>query len=451
MELKKEESVDLRFSSGATAILSLVVPGARGSLNMEQIETRERLSVGNYELKMSEIDGVFHQIQRIALYLFFFSINFEVWDPLNTGGYFSLSKLTGLIYFATIIPRFKIFTAIGTINYYMLPLWLLFGLLTIVSWFNINSISSNFFHFSIFQNIILFLILLLHAREEPSVLEKGMLCFAFGSICLTLLYMAGIGTEYTEGRVSLFGDNENVIGLRMCISMTILLLAIFQNSLSLNKIRYLFIIPVPLMLHLMFQTGSRVATIAFFMAFVVGTILFKTKKIWTKIAVLVGGGIALFAGWLYMLQSESLIQRFMRTTEEGDLAGRDVIWRELMALVGNDLIFGVGLTGYTYFSHTIFGRFKSPHNVFIEILCYTGIVGLTIYLIFLFRIFKSGYQSYRSDGFLLPLVLLIPVAGLLLSGQILYTKIGWIIFAYVASSSMSKQKNNCGYNKYSML
>jgi O-antigen ligase len=394
---------------------------------------------GVYELKMSEIDGVFHQIQRIALYLFFFSINFEVWDPLNTGGYFSLSKLTGLIYFATIIPRLKTFTSIGTISYFMLPVWLFFLLLTVVSCFNINSMSSNFFHFSIFQNIILFLILVLHAREEPSVLEKGMLCFAFGSICLTLLYMAGIGIEYTAGRVSLFGDNENAIGLRMCISMTILLLAIFQNSLNLGKIRYLFIVPVPLMLHVLFQTGSRVATLAFGMAFIMSVLLFKTKKIWHKISVLVGGGIALFSGWLYMLQSESLIQRFLRTAEEGDLAGRDVIWQQLISLIMSDPIFGVGITGYTNFTHTVFGRYVSPHNVLIEILCYTGFVGLIIYLLFLFRIFKSGYQSYRANGLILPMVLWFPILGMLLSGQMLYTKIGWISLAYIASSSMLKE------------
>ena len=47
------------------------------------------------------------QVQRFALYLFFFSINFEVWDPFNTDGFFSVSKLTGLIYLFTIIPQIR--------------------------------------------------------------------------------------------------------------------------------------------------------------------------------------------------------------------------------------------------------------------------------------------------------------------------------------------------------
>lgn len=387
---------------------------------------------------MRKIDLILKQVQIFALYLFLFSINFEVWDPLSTDGNFSVSKLTGLVYLATITPHLKKFIRTDIVDYIMWPIWLFFSILTLVSLININSMSYYFFDFSIFQNMFLLLFMLNHARKEPLVLEKGMLSFAFGSISLALLFYVGIGIEYEAGRVTLFGDNANIIGIRMCIAMTVLILAIVQNRLKLRKLRYLFFLPMPLMLQFMFQTGSRVATIAFGLMFMVGLVLFKTKNIWRKIALFAVGSMVFVYGLNVMMQSETLVHRFLKTSGEGDLAGREVIWQKLFTIIQENPIFGVGKTGYDYYSQTNFGQFTSPHNVFLEVLCYTGIVGLGIYLFFLYRIFNCGYQSFKTERLLLPLLLIVVVLGLLVSGQILNVKIGWIIFAYISGTSIFK-------------
>ena len=38
-------------------------------------------------------------IVAIVIFVFFFSLNFEIWDPLHTNGSFSVAKLFGIIYF----------------------------------------------------------------------------------------------------------------------------------------------------------------------------------------------------------------------------------------------------------------------------------------------------------------------------------------------------------------
>lgn len=385
---------------------------------------------------MSKINLIISQLQRTALYLFFFSINFEVWEPFSTGGYFSISKFTGLVYLVTITPQIGNFIRTDRISSFLRPILFFFGLLTLVSLVNINSYTQTFFDLSIFLNIFLFLLLINHARKEPLVLEMGMLWFSFGSVSLALLYNAGIGVEYLGGRVSLFGDNQNIIGLRMCISMTILILAVLQNKLRFGSFRYLFFLPIPLMLHLMFQTGSRVATISFCLIFIVGVILLKTNNIWSKISFSILGIIAFGYGWNFMLQSETLVLRLLNVSDVTGLAGRDLIWEKLFPLIENNPILGVGKTGYALFARNVFGVVESPHNVILEILCYTGFVGLLIYLIFLARLFKAGFQSYTMKGELLPLLLIIPVVGILLSGQILNVKIGWVIFSYIVGSSL---------------
>jgi O-antigen ligase len=82
-----------------------------------------------------------------------------------------------------------------------------------------------------------------------------------------------------------------------------------------------------------------------------------------------------------------------------------------------------------------FSRIPSPHNVILELMCYSGIIGLTIYLVYFYQICKRGYQSYKRKGLLLPILLLIYIFGMLFTGQILYDKIGWIIFAYTVGST----------------
>lgn len=373
------------------------------------------------------------RLQRLALFIFFFSINFEVWDPFNTNGFFSISKLTGYVYLITMIPLLIHISTTNTIKYIIKPILIFFGLLTLVSIININTSSYSFFDFSIFQNIVLLWILMYHEQYQPLVLEKGIFSFALGSVILALLFNAGIGIDYEGGRVSIFGDNQNNVGMRMSISIIILLTILLQNRLQLGKFRYLLLTPIPLMLTLMAESGSRLAFISFILSFIIGGFLFKTRKIWTKAMIMVIGTLAFIAIWQFLLQNEILSIRLLQSVQEGDISERDIIWQRLLPLVKNNPIFGVGKTGYAFFAQATFGQATSPHNVILEVLCLTGIIGLIIYLIFLYRVFKRIFNLYRTEDLLLPLLLTLPIFGLLLSGQILYVKIGWVIFAYIAS------------------
>lgn len=381
------------------------------------------------------------KIRRWALYVFFFSINFEVWDPLNTDGSFSISKFTGLIYFASIINNIRQFISFDGLKSYLFPIWLFFGLLTIVSYFNINDASSSFFYSSIFQNIIIFWLLLNHERMEENIIEKGLLSFAIGSIALAALYYFGVGIEYTQGRVSIFGDNVNIVGMRMSISSTVLLLMSIQNRLNFSKWRFMLIIPIPIMLLLMEKTGSRVAFLSFALSFVAGTLLLRTKAPGQKLLVLLLALVIAICGWKYLEHAETLKDRILLSFEERDLSSREKIWSSLVPLIRGNPLLGVGRTGYVQYTENVYGYTRSPHNVLLEVLCYTGVTGLIVYLLFIFRIIESSYVAIHRNSLLLPVLLMIPVAGLILSAQILTSKIGWVIFAYVISAGRVPERN----------
>jgi O-antigen ligase len=285
----------------------------------------------------------------------------------------------------------------------------------------------------------LFWFLINHARKDYLILEKGMLFFALGTILMAVLYMMNIGVEYEGGRLSMFQENENTVGINMSIGIIILLMNVIQNRLKLGMFRFLLLIPVPVMINFVLSTGSRLAFISMVFSILAITILIKTDKKINKLIIGFLGILILFVIGIWLLEHEILRDRLFKTVEEGDLAHRDVIWRKLLPLIKENPIFGVGNTGYSAYSLFTFGLQRSPHNVIIEVICLTGFSGLLLYLIFLVKILWKGYSCYLHEGFLLPVLLAIPVVGAILSGQILTRKIGWVIFAYILGSTALKK------------
>jgi O-antigen ligase len=295
-----------------------------------------------------------------------------------------------------------------------------------------NQSATIFWIIPFFKTLFFFWILVNHEQINHWVLEKGLLFFALGSTVLALLFYNGIGLGYTDGRVSIFGDNENIIGQRMCISIIVVILAVIQNRLCLSRARYLLLLSVPVMLGLLVATGSRLAIVTFVLVFMAGMVLIKTRTHVSKIAVFTVGGMLLFIIGYVALQNEILRDRLLLSLKEGDLSNRDFIWGNIFPLIENNLLFGVGQSGYLAFCLETFGRDMSPHSVIMELLCFTGITGLIIYLYFIYRLFQRSLQSYKQTGILLPILLFIIISGMLLGSHILELKLGWAIFAYIA-------------------
>ena len=386
-------------------------------------------------------------LQRVALYFLFFSINFEVWDPLGTHGSFSLSKLAGYFYFFTIITELPSFFRTSSIKKFLTPLLAFFILLSIVNFININATSSVFIDVSIFQNIILFIILINHERKFPGTLEKGLFYFALGSFLLALLFQLGIGVNYDHGRVTIFGDNQNIIAIKECTSIIILLAFLRNRNPVFKKKQYFVLLFIPLMFSLMIQTGSRSAFITFCLMIFSGVLLMKGPKRYSKIFIFFLGVILGFVIWYYLPTSGVLYSRLKLTEQSHDLGGRAGIWEIVLPFIKNNPLFGRGESGYISYITRSTGNYISPHNVILEVLSYTGIVGLSLYILFLSRIFLISLKKYRKDGSLLRLLLIIPILSQLLSGQLLNVKLGYVIFAFSVSGTFYLRSLNAKIRK----
>lgn len=389
-----------------------------------------------------------NKIQRIALYSYFFSLNFEVF---NIAGIGSTAKITGILYIISVLYRISDFTQTSNIKLYLRIIFLFWFYLSLVSFVfaifndvpNIKGYFFSIFDLSILLNIIFFWLLINHDRLDPGIIVKGLFSFSIGTIVLTILYYFGYGIESDGGRISIFGDNENIIGIRLSMSSIILLYSVISNQFSFNKLRILLLIPIPFMLNFMFQTGSRVAFISFVLCFTIGVILYKTKKIRYKLLLLLLSS-GFFIYLFYSIEhSVIILDRLNNTIQHGHLSGREKIWANILSLVANNFIFGVGKTGYQFYMYNIYGTDKSPHNVIMEIFAYTGIIGLGIYIFFLFKITFQAWKIYYKNGILLPFLLMIPVYGVILSAQALNVKIIWAIFSFSVSSIFYKKINYC--------
>jgi len=369
------------------------------------------------------------KIARFALYLFMFSINFEVFNLLGDSGAFSVGRLTGFIYIgAFFYANYRV--SFYRLNYLLFALLAFFVVIVVSSSFHLNYLSDRIIDFSLLQNIVLFFILLTHERYEPGVLNKSIYGFALGTITLSVSYLLGIGIQYEGGRLSLFGDNANIIGIRMAISSILLLYSLILSDIKITGNNVLILISTSLMIYLMIESSSRVAFISFIgMLFFMMLLYLSVNPLKRLFPTLILSGLLLYFLVPYILSNDLLINRLF-DSKEGDLAGREDIWFYYMPSVWRSIIFGYGFSGFDEVSMGIFGVTASPHNVIIEVFLYGGFVAFAFYLWFNVQVFFISLRMYSIKKEFIGLLLLIPYLGCVLSAQVLQSKIMWFILAF---------------------
>jgi O-antigen ligase len=360
----------------------------------------------------------------------------------------TITKFVGYLYFLFTLHDLKRFYAFAPLRRYLWPLFSFFILLTVMSLANYNVLfykSMNVFDFSTFQCIILFWGVSNHLRGQRTAIYRTLLFFMFGAMMEGVLFYLGIGVEFDGGRLSILGANENDVGIRMALAIMVLLSFVFENPFQWNKKRYFLLAGLTLLLPVLALTGSRTSLIILTIGILILTVFIQMANLWRKIVFLIVSAAGIFALVLYFAQFDTLKQRVDNSIYNDDTAGRTYIWQQVLPIFYDSPIVGVGMTGYASKVIPIFGTFgggvyRSPHNVYMEILCYTGIVGLVLYLLFMARLLKVSWSFYKKRHYLLPAVILVMILVMMFAGQGLYNKSLYYIYAVIVALSMSKSK-----------
>jgi putative inorganic carbon (hco3(-)) transporter len=120
--------------------------------------------------------------------------------------------------------------------------------------------------------------------------------------------------------------------------------------------------------------------------------LFKSRWLLAAAAVMV-------LGWQLVLPA-AVQQRIMMTTEDADegqqfdssTQQRLELWRDAMDLFKQNPVTGTGFETYSHMGRV--GSFRDTHNYYVKVLAETGVVGLVLYLVLLWKLLQAGLKLY---------------------------------------------------------
>jgi probable O-glycosylation ligase (exosortase A-associated) len=209
------------------------------------------------------------------------------------------------------------------------------------------------------------------------------------------LKMSSQGVNGVGGYSSYFMANASEFGLALVVAYP-LCYYLFRGAQS----RLLKILSLTLLAAFLVSivfTGSRGAFVGLLATIIY--LLLKEKKLIMGSVVL-----AMLAVPAYYLVSDSYVERIESISEyeEDESVGiRFQLWRAAIDMVADYPIFGIGTGNFpnayggTYRAKDSQNLYWSPHNVFIQIITEMGLVGFTIYILFIASIFWINIRTRK--------------------------------------------------------
>ncbi|PKA96795.1 O-antigen ligase [Flavobacteriaceae bacterium MAR_2009_75] len=383
-------------------------------------------------------------LQKINKYCFFllvFSVTFENWDPFNLSGIVSVTYMASILYILSWLPLLKSQFRLSSFKQYLIPL----TLFTIIGIFS-TALNSGYaesyqdsYDLRVITLIILMFLIVNHFYNDKTLVYEALNIYVISIILLYILALSGVGTEFKNGRLLLFGENPNSIGVKAVVAFLVVVSRLINDKLSLKKIllNSLFVFST---LNLIILTGSRGALLSVFLGLAV-LILFMKITIWKKILLTIGGiGFSILFLGIVMKTNPAFERRIMNTIETGD-TGRNDLWESSLIIIEDNLFLGVGLAGALPEMMKYTGRLIDPHNVFLYVLMTTGLFGFLFYLIFILKLWKNLHQSFKRNGRVVFLVMLAVVLfNMGKTGGAIGKIFFWFFFAILIGSTFDKNE-----------
>jgi len=201
------------------------------------------------------------------------------------------------------------------------------------------------------------------------------------------------GVNGVGGFSTHFLANASELGLGLCVTYPLCYYIFKGTANRLLKIFCLALMAI-FIVSIIF-TGSRGAFVGFVATLLY--ILYKEKKLLIGTIILVV--LSPLAVYLVSDQYVERIESISDYESDQSVAIRFQLWEAAVDMVADYPIFGVGTGnfpnayGSTYRAKGSASLYWSPHNVFIQILTEMGLVGFTVYLIFIASIFRVNHKS----------------------------------------------------------
>jgi O-antigen ligase len=395
-------------------------------------------------------------VVRWSFLLFVFTLPFENMDFSFTSGSLSLSKISGLLFFASYFFYYSPFsrrrsfppipTAIRCFLAY-LAVFALSGLALPQGFTFLGRL------FTLVQLVVLFWVVSDLLEEKRMMLDFLItLSFATSFLALgTLLNIPGFAAppesvEALMGRKSSFGFDPNSFATLQAVAVVILIGLLLNRSFQSLVGKTLLLGPLlPLLIGIV-STGSRTGFAAL-IAGVAGYMLVY-RQVKRKITAAIFVSITIAAAVYLVLSDPVSLPRWQESLYEGKLAGRENITREAIGMVLERPIFG---WQYGVFSHELGSRLgylweeKDAHNLFLHLFLEVGAAGAIPFLAGLALCVVAAWRGRKTRLGNLPLAALLTLLTANLALTMIAWKIFWLILALVLAAEAAATRREGKY------
>ncbi len=280
------------------------------------------------------------------------------------------------------------------------------------------------------------------------IMKTALMTLVISCSTISVMQLSGVGAthwyDYYEGsRSSVLGQNPNNMANNISLGLVALMGFAFGRNKTSPWVKYVAPPLAVIMVGAIIDTGSRGALLAFGIGFAVFAI--RGKTLWAKakslvIVLAVLGGLV-----LAVLQTPSLVSRYKQTLDGNHMSGRENIFPMAWGMFKEKPFIGWGPIDNKY----ELGRrlqimnggpvspdgSKDTHNMFLEILTSTGLFGTVPLLTCVILCLLAAWRARRGSQGALPIVMVITVILINMSGNWSASKLDWLMMACALASA----------------
>jgi O-antigen ligase len=369
------------------------------------------------------------KIVRRTFLLFVFTIPFDFIDLDALRGVASLTRLVGLLFFSTCLLFPK--------SCFRRPpqaLWWFAGYVAIYVW-NGLFLPKEYGDLFIdgFQTLIQLLVFCWIGStllQEDKLTRHALLAFSIATLLAATAMLLGLPgfVEMREGRLSTMGANPNGLAALMALTAQALIGLGIYHTLGNIWMRVtcmaMSLVPITAMVY----TGSRGGMLAFLTGIVAYALPYSGSK--RKMTAILGVAIAVVGVIYTVISDQTTLSRVESSYYKDETAGRDKLFAAAKEMIAEKPLLGWQPIVFNYELGARTGRrVVDAHNLFFHLLMEGGLVGATPFLIGLGLCMRAAWTARACSLGILPLVWLITMIVLSMSGTWLTAKLLWFVLA----------------------
>lgn len=329
--------------------------------------------------------------KALLIYIFVVALPFS-WASSAIG---SIYRAVTLLLFVLFLVESKFVIGFSADNKSLFLSWILYIGYAIATMFwavNRDAAITNSMSLILLGFIVIVFFSTKLSKEEENVVD---LCWIVAGLICIILYVFGDRTAVGEygSRTSMIimgtATDPNEFASVFIVPLSLLLL----NILNKKGPWTLQIVIMVAALYCVLMSGSRGALIATAIAMLIILVHSGKVNIKTLLIIVVAGSFVLFISFQYILPlipDDVLTRMSLEALLKDGGSGRGDLWTDAIRKIWNGSIFRM-LFGYGQYGLTVGtkGVSQTMHNQFIQQLSNYGIIGLLLYMILIYKSYKS--------------------------------------------------------------